>query len=767
MNVNKRNKARLLSASSLALAAILTMGAGSAWAQSTNTTVSDSGTVSGGNASTPITVLGAAGTTATIAGGTAQGNVLGANGSQVNTVNLTGGTDITLTGTGGNLVENTDTKKLINLGINASTLTITGQGGTLGNVTGDTATVGTNLLEVTGTAGTNTKVMAGDISGITLLVDPAIVNVGTVNNSNIGVGFQSIVVVGVNDAVDQAFADRVAQNVNWGAIGAPTSILGVTSPQTLGSGNKYLVDGQYSTVADLNTAIGAAAPDSLTFGANSAFIVDLGNLEGRAAITAQETATATATIDATSRLYVTGAKATNYASNGTAITGAAPAKVLEGFGGGITGTGWSDNLSADSFDTRLFTGGRLDFNNGTYSLYANYQAASIAYADGKISKGMAQGIDGVYLNQLNDVNSNDAGVRFVSRATSSLFLDTNQNNGQKVVTTLEGAAAMGAVAGVHTTSYSVSNTVTDQYNHRLSYLRDTPPAAGSEPGSTAVWINPFYHFADLDGVSVGRHNTEYEMSYGGATIGVDTNLTENYRLGLAVSVGGGDTESKGHRFNKTDSDFDFWGIGLYSSYTDGMFGLSGDVSYTRTSFDVDQRMPGAMAMNKLTADVDTDAITVGLTGEWRYLTENCLNIIPHIGVRYTHLETDSYRVKEKGRGTAFRVSSEKQNIWTFPVGVTFTGDVDTNSGWTIKPKADLGVIFAAGDVDADSKYRIGETGYGGKITADDVVDAVTFNGILGLKADAGTGFSVGLDYNLKASDNLISHGVSGMIRYEF
>jgi len=93
--------------------------------------------------------------------------------------------------------------------------------------------------------------------------------------------------------------------------------------------------------------------------------------------------------------------------------------------------------------------------------------------------------------------------------------------------------------------------------------------------------------------------------------------------------------------------------------------------------------------------------------------------------------------------------------------------VETGSGWVIKPMADLGVIFAAGDLDADSKFHVGNTDIRNKVTTDDVVDAVTFNGLLGLKADAGDGFSVGLDYNLKASGNLTSHGLTGMIRYEF
>ena len=775
MNENKRNKARLLTTSSLALAAILTMGAGSAWAQATNVSPGDTSTV--GSPGTVVTLEGAS-TTGTTFNATITAQTLTVN-SDAAIQDLTFAQELTLAGTGsGNLITNKQgvAVNLINLG-NGGTLgiagstTSTGQGGNLNIVNLQAG----NLEVVNGAFNITRLVLA---PGTLVGTDPAFSSKGSYDATQVGklavadlstattvadattagniiAGMNSHITIGQTD--QGAFAEKAIlalerySGKKWSATGGLSAALAVTKNFALDTGASLKVDGTQTAAA-----FTPATANNIELNANSLLIIDnaTAGVGGSAAITGR--GGGSAVIDSTANLYIANAKVTNGASTTT---------VYSGFTGG---QGAFNNIY---YDTRLITAASQTSNPTAGSLVVNNQYAGAGnskanggYADGKISKGMAGAVDGVYLSGRNDVDSSDAGVRFVSRATSYLYLD-NGNNDRQVVATLEGAAAMASVAGVQTTAFSVTDTIAGNYNARLSYLRDTAPAAGSEPGGMSVWVNPFYRYLDVDGVGIGRNNTEFESNYGGATIGIDTNVNEMFRLGLAVSVGGGDTESKGSRFNKTDSDFDFWGIGIYGSYTaDGIFGLSGDIGYTSTSFDLDQR---SAITNKLTADVDSDAWTVGLTGEWRFMTENCLNIIPHIGARYTRLETDSYRVKEKGSGTVFRVSSDKQNIWTFPVGVTFTGDVDTNSGWTIKPMADLGVIFAAGDLDADSKFRVGETGHGGKIAADDVVDAVTFNGLVGLKADAGNGFSVGLDYNLKASDNLTSHGVTGMIRYEF
>lgn len=798
----QRRRGRLLTASSLALAAILTAGTGTGWAAG-NTTISDGDIVSGGDSSTAITIKDAPGTKASVnLGGDTTTYVLGANGA-VDEIEVDGsGHTLTIDGDGGNLVENIDTKSAINLAIGlGTTVEVTGQGGTVGDIIGKGAGA-TFVVSGGGVSG-------GTGKGITGLFDLSVSAFEEWINGDMGIGTNTLVyLAGPYDnqrtqAYAQAFAVSVLGDIgvdttggwpnrnsfNWTnsnlyhglgnsdlysglAKQEITSVLALStstrieSAVTSGTGfdRHYLIDGSLNN-AGLASALvqpSGTQSEAAVFAADSLLVVDAARLNGAAALTVDSNhGNRTAVIDQDASLYIVNARLDTTILNGFN-------SIENEIGSGPIG--WQENARADSRLINLR--GHLDVNQtaaGAVTVNdAAYVGAGAAYADGRISSGTANMINGLYWASENDAESSNAGIKFVSRAVNDRYLDTGQNNGKQVVTTLEGAAAMAATAGVQSSTYSIANTLASNYNARLSYLNDVAGPAGSdEPGTIGLWINPFYNSTNVDGVSIGRHNAEYDFNYGGGTIGLDSNINENFRLGLAFSAGGGDTESKGHNFNKTDSDFNFWGLGVYGSYTNGMFGLTGDISYSGVSYDIDQRLPSSMGMNKLTADVDTDTFTVGLTGEYRYITESNLNIIPHLGLRYLNLKTDSYRVKEKGVGNVFSIGSETQNIWTIPLGVTFTGDINTNNGWVIQPKADLGVIFATGDLDADSRFKINGTGFGGRLTADDVVDNVTFNGLIGLKAENCDGFSLGLDYNFKASDNLTSHGVTGTIRYDF
>lgn len=803
----QRRKGRLLTASSLALAVILTTGASSAWAQSGNVTGVDpnTGIITGSGGAdqtlflskvqdpTATTITGKLGTDVTAKKLTTDSTAATAIKVESNTgVYQT----LSLIGEGGNLVQN-DNGQALDLEIGSQTgVEVAGRGGSLETVTltdstsvlkgsGSGAALNIGKLNLNGGSligdppfgtsqmsydpSTVMAIAAGEVSGTDgRLIDGRLF---VMENTHITVGSEDSGSFAANAirALERDSSLRWTNNTGIETAGnamtaafAVTKTGGLLLDNTVGELN---VDGSLPTGSPLP----ALQAGSATFADNSLLIVDNAAIGNNAAIANNNaTPAGTATVGDDATLYIVNAKV-----DGTAVRGQGTTTILDNFG---TVT---DNSTAGheawagkhlQYDTRLVSAvnNKADFGTDGVTVTNQYNGAAQSYAAGRISNGMANAIDGVFLNGDNNINSANAGLKFVSRATSSLYLDSGKSNDRQVVTTLEGAAAMASTAGVQTSTYSISNTLAENYNARLSYLRDTAPAAGSgEAGTIGIWINPFYNFSDVDGVKIGRNSAEYEFNYGGATIGLDSNINDNFRLGLAFSAGGGDTESKGHKFNKTESDFDFWGLGVYGSYTNGMFGLTGDISYSSTSYDIDQRLPSAMGMNKLTADVDTDALTVGLTGEYRFLTSNNLNIIPHLGLRYTNLKTDSYRIKEKGVGNVFRVSSETQNIWTIPLGVTFTGEVATSSDWVIQPKADLGVIFAAGDLDADSKFRLNDRNYGGRITADDVVDTVTFNGLVGLKAENCDGFSVGLDYNFKASDNLTSHGVTGTIRYDF
>lgn len=160
--------------------------------------------------------------------------------------------------------------------------------------------------------------------------------------------------------------------------------------------------------------------------------------------------------------------------------------------------------------------------------------------------------------------------------------------------------------------------------------------------------------------------------------------------------------------------------------------------------------------------VSSYTITAGLRGEYKVET-SIMDIIPHISARYTSLNVDSYDVKNNG--TVFSVDQSQQNIWTFPIGVTFSKDIETGKGWIFKPQVDLAIIPAAGDVKTKSKSRI--PGVGSKAELEtQVVDYMTYQGGIGFDVQ-NDNLSFGINYNIQASEHRTGHGVFGTVRYEF
>ena len=458
---------------------------------------------------------------------------------------------------------------------------------------------------------------------------------------------------------------------------------------------------------------------------------------------------------------------------GTATTEANFAANLNGQDHWLT-----DNLH---FSSRLLTGtwavtknigGAL---NGTYNMELTVSRDNtVAVQDifPSLSNGMADMVNDLYSAGANAVNwgdpavagqSDNAGIIFVSRATDNDFL--GESNPVEAAKVLEGAAQIAVAAGVPALTNNVLTKVSGLIVDHNNLLNATQPAYGNEPGSFGLWVNPFYGYSDVDGMDAGKFENGYEINYGGAAFGGDYNLSEAFRLGLALNMGGGDSESQGD-FNTTENDFDFFGVSLYGSYSNGAFGLTGDVGFTGVDNEIDQNVPAALGMSNLKTNVDSDAFTVGLTGQYRFATGDNLNITPHLGLRYTKISTDDSSVKLANGGRVFDVATEDQNLFQIPLGVEFSSNIVTDGGWTVTPSADLGVLFTAGDTDVESRATIYNTGITGR-TSSEAVDSAAFMGSLGIKAAADNGLSLGLDYNLLASGNQTDHQFSGMLRFEF
>ncbi|MEG6502686.1 autotransporter outer membrane beta-barrel domain-containing protein, partial [Desulfovibrio sp. 1214_IL3152] len=278
----------------------------------------------------------------------------------------------------------------------------------------------------------------------------------------------------------------------------------------------------------------------------------------------------------------------------------------------------------------------------------------------------------------------------------------------------------------------------------------------------ALWIMPLYQSQNAWSMEAGNnYDLKWHGGLGGVALGGDYTFDNALRAGIAFNIGGGYAEGEGD-LAKTTNSFNFWGLGAYAGWAVENFGLTADVNYTSTYNKVKQELPGAMQMRDLKSDITAYALSTGLRAEYKLNTQY-VDIIPHLGVRYMYVNTNSYDVKSNG--TVMHGDEMNQNIWTFPIGVTFSKQVETGSGWYVKPSLDLGVIPATGDIEAKSKIRF--TGTGTKAELDThTMDYMSYTGGLGL--DFGNdNLSLGVNYNIQASEHSTSHGVFGTVRYEF
>lgn len=118
-------------------------------------------------------------------------------------------------------------------------------------------------------------------------------------------------------------------------------------------------------------------------------------------------------------------------------------------------------------------------------------------------------------------------------------------------------------------------------------------------------------------------------------------------------------------------------MNLYGSWSRDQFNIVGDLGYSANKNEVKQDLPTTMQLGQLRADVDTGVLTAGLRGECRFETD-WADVTPHVGVRYYNLRTDGFTSRIDDHDV-FRVGRDTQEIWTFPIGVSFSRDFETSS----------------------------------------------------------------------------------------
>lgn len=672
------------------------------------------------------------------------------------------GGELNLTGTGTD-VSTVDSLKLTN-GTQATVadLKLDGVNKTLTVGTGDDTVGGTTL-----------SAQHIDLNGGMLLVDPAWglassnVAVKSLSAGSVGVGRNSYLALGT---ADTGWLPGVVGNYTKGVGLSETGItaaLGVFKGIEIAAGKNLTVDGSKTGTEISNGWTLSGATNTAEFANNSLLVVngaDEAIAAGGAAISFATTGTLK--VDAGAKLLVTDAVAgQDYTIVGNVND---PAAAL---------AGWKNNGMTSTTDMISLGDAKFDGTGKKVTTSAVRNDAHTVFPN--LSDGMANAVNDLYTGHAGaagqpnwdyaDVNSADMGVRFLSRATDNRFLGMDKD---AAAATIESAARIAFAGAVPQMTKMASDAGTNAVVNRLGFA---DPADGAQAMDAdgkivdrnttgfALWIAPLWQSQHGWGMDADSMDYGFNGNLGGVSLGADYTFENAIRAGITFNIGGGYAESSGGDLSSTDNRMNFWGLGAYAGWNYENFGVMADVSYTSTWNQLKQDVDSRMGMGDLEADVQATAISAGLRAEY-LLQTSVLDIIPHIGVRYMSLNTWGYDVDTHG-GTVLEGDSLHQDIWTFPIGVTFSKDFALDSGWNFKPSLDFSVIPAAGDIKA--KHDVHFTGLPGTYEVEtQMMDYLTWQGGVGLEL-ANDNMSIGVNYTLQAGQHTTGHGVFGSFRYEF
>lgn len=610
-----------------------------------------------------------------------------------------------------------------------------------------------------------------DLNGGMLLVDPAWglassnVAVESLSAGSVGVGRNSYLALGT---ADTGWLPGVVGNYTKGVGLSETGItaaLGVFKGIEIAASKNLTVDGS-KTGTEINTGwTSSSATNSATFADNSLLVINGQNIYGDKAAISFKT-TGDLKVDAGAKLLVTDAVAgQDYTIVGNVND---PAAAL---------AGWKNNGMTSTTDMISLGDAVFDGTNNKVTTTASRNDAHTVFPN--LSDGMANAVNDLYTGHAGaageprwdyaNVDSADMGVRFLSRATDNRFLGADKD---AAAATIESAARIAFAGAVPQMTKMASDAGSNAVVNRLGFAN---PADGAQAMDAegkivdrnttgfALWIAPLWQSQHGWGMEADNLDYGFNGNLGGVSLGADYTFENAIRAGITFNIGGGYAESSGGDLNSTENRMSFWGLGAYAGWNYENFGLMADVSYTSTWNDLKQDMDSRMGMGDLEADVQASAISAGLRAEYK-LETSVLDVIPHIGVRYMSLNTWGFDAESNG-GTVLEGDGFHQDIWTFPVGVTFTKDFTLDSGWSFKPSVDFSVIPAAGDIKA--KQDVAFTGLPGSYEVEtQMMDYLTWQGGVGLEMGNDT-MSFGVNYTLQAGQHTTGHGVFGSFRYEF
>ena len=275
---------------------------------------------------------------------------------------------------------------------------------------------------------------------------------------------------------------------------------------------------------------------------------------------------------------------------------------------------------------------------------------------------------------------------------------------------------------------------------------------------TALWLSPIYKDHDSDGFNADGISWGSDASLTGFALGADYTLDSGLRYGVTINAGQGDSSGQGAATG-VDGDFDYFSLGAYAGFVSGPYSVVGDLSYSV----VDSDVKASTEVGKLNTSFDTTNLSMGVTGQIN-LSVNGLDIVPHLGLRYTRLDMDSYDVMSD-YGRVGSVTTSSASMFTIPAGITISKEYFSEE-WSFQPSIDFNVTGSFGDDSLDGSIHWDGVGNFDVSTKTEFTDNVSYGVLVGFGAQSER-LSVGAGLGYTTSSSVDEFSLTGNLRYAF
>ena len=285
----------------------------------------------------------------------------------------------------------------------------------------------------------------------------------------------------------------------------------------------------------------------------------------------------------------------------------------------------------------------------------------------------------------------DSGTRFAV-AQQEVLADTLDTLSQVVGGEEDYIQALSATnpddeAIVQTSALTATDTLLDTAASRMTGGLVAGMSAGDVVGNHgAMWGQALYNQTKLD--ATHKYQGFKGISKGSA-VGVEANITDDVKLGLAYAYTQNDIKSSYRKM-----DVDTHGISLYGEYKPNNWFINAITAFAWSDYDA----KAWSTLGTTKSDFDVHTYSAQTTTGYTFDVSEHIQTTPSIGLRYVNLNQEAYKDSD-----AKQIHSSHNDLVTVIVGNNFKASYASENGIKWTPELRIGMSY---DVHSDASESV-------------------------------------------------------------